>query len=147
MTQLTTDQMESLREWVEAGLTIAEVQERLRTVLGLPLTYMETRLILDDHQLIPRSETGSKSFSPEESPAGSLAQDFPTGKVSVTVDAITRPGAIVNGSVTFGDGQRASWQLDSLGRLALNPGKPGYRPSPKDLEAFQEEIQACLRNR
>ena len=63
------------------------------------------------------------------------------GKVSVTVDQITRPGAIVSGKVTFSDGQIADWYLDQTGRLGVVPKQQGYKPSAADVQDFQLALQ------
>src|SRR5208283_2994310 len=63
------------------------------------------------------------------------------GKVSVSVDQITKPGAIVSGQVAFSDGQTADWHLDQTGRLGYAPKKQGYKPSPDDVQQFQLALQ------
>ncbi len=63
------------------------------------------------------------------------------GKVKVKVDQIARPGAVASGSVTFSDGNTASWYLDQFGRLGLAPQKQGYKPPATDLQEFQVELQ------
>jgi hypothetical protein len=67
-----------------------------------------------------------------------------TGHVSVTVDQLARPGAIVSGKVTFSDGQRADWYLDQNGRLGVVPGQQGYKPSAADVQQFQVALQSEL---
>jgi hypothetical protein len=63
------------------------------------------------------------------------------GSVSVAVDHVARPGAIVSGRVTFGDGQGGAWLIDQMGRPGLVPDQQGYRPSPEDITAFQTKLQ------
>ncbi len=63
------------------------------------------------------------------------------GGVSVSVDSLARPGALVSGRVTFSDGNTAEWYLDQSGRLGVMPAQQGYRPSPTDLHEFQMELQ------
>ena len=72
-----------------------------------------------------------------EAPAGS-------GKVSLTVDSVTRPGAMVSGNVKFSDGKSASWFLDQYGRLGLAAKEQGYRPPEADLREFQTALQSEL---
>jgi hypothetical protein len=60
------------------------------------------------------------------------------------MDTITKPHALVSGKVTFSDGETAEWMLDQTGRLGLNPGKAGYRPSQADVVAFQDELQRVV---
>jgi hypothetical protein len=65
----------------------------------------------------------------------------PASKVAVTVDQITRPGAIVSGKVTFSDGKLADWYLDQTGRLGVVPKEQGYKPSQTDVQDFQLALQ------
>ena len=59
----------------------------------------------------------------------------------MSVDQITRPGAIVSGKVTFSDGQTADWYLDQTGRLGVVPKQQGYKPSAADVQNFQIALQ------
>lgn len=68
----------------------------------------------------------------------------PTGKVTVTMDALTLPGALVSGKVTFSDGETAIWMLDQSGRPGLDPDTPGYRPTQEDIMAFQQQLRALI---
>ena len=69
------------------------------------------------------------------------------GGLSLDVDAITKPGAVVSGTVVFSDGIKASWFLDQSGRLGLDAGDPGYKPSEDDLQVFQEQLRGALEKR
>ncbi|TMQ00056.1 MAG: hypothetical protein E6L09_07635 [Verrucomicrobia bacterium] len=149
-------------EWVAQGQKLSEIQKRIADELGVHMTYMEVRLLVDDLKLTPRDveppkpvELSGKSIAgraqgadTSEDPDQSLTKDElappGAGKVSVKVDELTRPGAVVSGSVTFSDGSSAAWYLDQLGRLGLAPKKQGYKPSPADLQAFQVELQNQL---
>jgi hypothetical protein len=64
--------------------------------------------------------------------------------VQVAVDAITRAGAVVSGSVTFSDGKQGAWYLDQAGRLGLAPMEKGYRPPAADLPEFQATLEREL---
>ena len=61
--------------------------------------------------------------------------------VSISVDQLARPGAVVSGKVTFSDGQKADWYFDQAGRLGLAPEQTGYRPPPGDLQEFQMALE------
>lgn len=143
---LDETQTARVREWVDQGLTVAELQTRLAEELGVKLTYMEARLLLDDLRLKPKDPPAPQT------PGGTLAQTTgaPTeerkssGGVSVTVDDITRPGALVSGKVTFRDGEQAEWQLDQLGRLSVIPRRAGYKPPQSDVMDFQTELESVL---
>jgi hypothetical protein len=62
----------------------------------------------------------------------------------VKVDEITRPGAMVSGSVTFSDGKKAGWYLDQTGRLGMVTEDPGYRPPQADVAQFQIALEQEL---
>jgi len=83
------------------------------------------------------------SATPE--PESALAPaNAPASKVSVSVDQLARPGALVSGKVTFSDGKSAEWVLDQTGRLGVVPADKGYKPPPADLQEFQTALQAEL---
>lgn len=148
---LDETQKKKVSQWIEEGLKLSEIQKRIETELGVKLTYLDVRLLVDDLKLLPKDEpeeTPVPAPEPEapedqleEEPAAPL--DNPSG-VSVTVDTVARPGAIFSGSVTFSDGKAATWQLDQFGRLGLAPQQPGYKPSPADLQSFQMALQGEL---
>lgn len=77
---------------------------------------------------------------PDEAPAAPAGP----GGVTVDVDRIVRPGAVVSGSVTFSDGTSGKWAMDQYGRLMLETGKKGYQPPAADVQAFQRELSRQL---
>jgi hypothetical protein len=151
-------------EWIGQGLKIADIQNRLVSELGVTMTYMEVRLLVDDLKLTPKDPEPTKPIeSPLAAPAAapapgarppaaqtgaSVPQPAPAagglGRVSLSVDQLTRPGAVVSGKVTFSDGNTAAWQIDQTGQLGLIPSKPGYRPPPSDVQPFQAALEAEL---
>ena len=157
---LDESQRKTVAEWIAQGLKLSEIQTRLASELGLTMTYMEVRLLVDDLKLTPKDPEPVKVPEPTlKAPAANdrvpptqspLAGEIPSppavgaGKVSVAVDKLARPGALVSGSVTFSDGNSAKWQLDQAGRLGLIPQKPGYRPPATDVEQFQMALEAEL---
>ncbi len=144
-------QRQRVTAWILEGAKLSEIQDRLIKDFGLKLTYMEVRLLVDDLKLTPKDPEPPKSAEPP--PASSLrpadaksvspsAEPPPaTGKVSVSVDQLTRPGAIASGKVTFSDGQTAEWYLDQTGRLGVVPKQHGYKPSAADVQQFQAALQ------
>jgi hypothetical protein len=162
MMNLTETQKQSIAAWLADGLKLSEIQKRLETEFGLRPTYMEVRFLLDDLKLMPKdpepakpampidqSAGGEASVSSNVPPEDTLGQDTETaqepGGVSVSLDHVARPGALVSGGVTFSDGQTAQWYLDQGGRLGLLPKQQGYRPSAADLQEFQMNLENALR--
>ncbi|MCW5552800.1 MAG: hypothetical protein KIS67_11655 [Verrucomicrobiae bacterium] len=159
---LDLTQRQTVTAWVAEGLKLSDIQTRLAAELGLRLTYMEVRLLVDDLKLTlkdpdppkPPATIGSPSDAaakpnPPEATAGMPAAEpaLPapgTGRVAVTVDHLARPGALVSGKVTFSDGNQAEWYLDQTGRLGVIPKQPGYKPSAGDVQQFQVALQTEL---
>lgn len=144
-TVMTLDetQKQKVVGWINEGLKLSDIQKRIETELNLRLTYMELRFLVDELKVMP------KDVDPPKVPDLPTAAATPTtpaasNGVSVSVDAVTRPGSLVSGSVRFSDGQSASWYLDQTGRLGLMPQVQGYKPSQQDLQTFQMELQAEL---
>lgn len=161
--KLEPAQEAKVQEWIGQGLKVAEIQTRLAEELGLKLTYMEARFLLDDLKLKPKdppapvvSATVATSAGPlPPAPAGGRPAAPPgltplppasagPGGVQVSVDTVARPGAIVSGKVTFSDGQRGTWYLDQMGRLGVGAETTGYKPSQADLADFQAQLDAEL---
>ena len=147
--------------WVNAGMKLADIQKRMDSELGLSVTYMELRIIVNDLQVMPKDEpktdtpvvSSKPSNTPSaQPPSGSMPRTSESpltttplsedeaqghGGVSLTLDKIARPGAAISGQVTFSDGVKAAWYLDQMGRLGLVGPTPGYRPPGPDLQEFQ----------
>ena len=151
---LTEEQRQRVTAWITQGAQLGEIQDRLATEFGLKLTYMDTRFLVDDLKLVPKDAERPKPvelpaaakppLTTQPVPADKDALPLPPaggGKVSVIVDQITRPGAIVSGKVTFSDGQMADWYLDQTGRLGVVPRQQGYKPSAADVQDFQLALQ------
>jgi hypothetical protein len=143
-------QRQKVAEWIAAGATISQIQTRLASELGLKLTYMEVRFLVDDLKLTPKDPEPPKVVAPAAAAAKPADQKTPppptappgaSGGVSVTVDQVTRPGAIISGKVAFSDGQQADWYLDQSGRLGVVTKQPGYKPSAADVQQFQAALQ------
>jgi hypothetical protein len=150
---LDQEQKDKVAAWIAEGIKLSEIQQRLESEFGIRMTYLDVRFLVDDLKLTPKDEERPVDRIPEASPAadqipGSPANAVPNpgptsapGQVSVTVDAVTRPGSVISGKVRFSDGNSAEWFLDQMGRLGLAPVVQGYKPSPEDLQAFQTELQ------
>ena len=143
---LDESQRQRVTAWILQGAKLSEIQSRLAGEFGLRLTYMEVRLLVDDLKLTPKDPEPPKSAEPPPAPEPKSVDDkgakpSATGKVSVTMDQLTRAGAIASGKVTFSDGQNADWYLDQTGRLGVVPKKQGYKPSADDVQQFQAALQ------
>jgi len=142
---LTETQKQTVSEWIAAGAKLSEVQSRLAAEFAVSVTYMEVRFLVDDLKLRlqdPEPPRPTTPPLPVPSPLEAPVSPAPvSGQVSVKVDQLARPGAMVSGGVTFSDGMSAEWYLDQTGRLGLVAKQPGYKPSPGDVQQFQAALE------
>lgn len=167
---MTEEQKEIVKKWFAEGLSLSQVQTRLKSELGIDMTYFDVRMlqidlkaeIIDKPANEPEPETPAETDeTAEEEPDAAIPGEDDTGNdlpgepddtlssgVSISVDTIVIPGAAVSGDVTFSDGVTAKWLMDPYGRMGLeNVSKEGYQPSPQDVAAFQKLLIAELRKR
>ena len=150
-------------DWIAQGLKLSEIQSRIGSELGITMTYMDVRFLVDDLKLTPKDAEPQKAAnaaqaalaSPQSQPTTAASKGAPLapasekepgagGGVSVEVDQLARPGAVVSGKVTFSDGNRAEWYVDQSGRLGMVAQQQGYRPPPSDLAQFQAALDREL---
>ena len=144
---LTDSQKKAVSDWITEGRSLADVQRLLLEEFSVSMTYLDVRFLVDDLDITfvepdPEEATEKKVEEPE------IVEEGVSSKVQVDVDAITPPGSLLSGSVTFSDGVKMGWQLLSNGQLGLTPGdNPGYRPSPEDMQEFRTQMDATLRKK
>jgi hypothetical protein len=156
---LSDQQKQQISEWIAGGAKLSDIQKRIASEFGLPMTYMEVRLLVDDLKLVPNDPVRPKEDkllgaeaapgagtqkAEGTSPAGGSAGTAAADGVSVMVDAVARPGTLSSGSVRFSDGQTGVWYMDEQGRLGVAPAQKGYKPSAADVESFQKKLEVEL---
>jgi hypothetical protein len=145
---LTEEQRQRVSAWILEGAKLSEIQNRLLSEFNLKFTYMEVRFLVDDLKLTPKDPEPPKVVAPATAPVANPAKlsveknpapegTLPASGVSVSVDQITKPGAMISGTVKFSEGQLADWYFDQTGRVGLAPKQQGYKPTEKDLLDFQ----------
>jgi len=161
VSDLSEEQIESIKAWVAEGAQMADVQKRLTDDFGFKVTYMDTRFLSLDLELeyhveeevepevitdeltpteVPKPEANVPSpLSPDVDPAA-----MPGAGVTATLDQVARPGAMVSGTVTFSDGMKGTWLIDEMGRPSIDPAQAGYQPSEADLMSFQGKLKTML---
>jgi hypothetical protein len=145
---------DAVTAWVAEGADLSTLQTRIRETFKQSLTYMEVRFLIDDlglELIDPKAKaTGAKIENNTDTDVNATADaaiepEVMDGSVIVEVDGITRPGAMISGTVRFSDNQSMAWQLNTMGQLGLIPGNdPDYRPSAEDIAEFQKELQSVL---
>ena len=169
--ELSEQQRQAVKGWVAAGASLAEVQKNLKSEFGITMTYIDVRLLVLEIGAEVKDKPEPKPKPPQPAPepreedpyadefgdaAENLAEEETSGqeapppegaagsKVTLSLDRLVVPGAMVSGSVTFSDGVKSRWLIDQYGRFGLEPEKPGYRPSNADLQAFQVQLRLEL---
>jgi len=171
--QLTEQQNQTIRDWVAAGLSLSDVQKNLKSEFGITMTYMDVRMLVldlgasvkDKPEVKPpkamplpkptQDEEDSPVYDLDEETAPdpealqheastSDEQQAPDSTVTLALDSLVVPGAMVSGTVTFSDGTKARWLIDQYGRFGIEPETPGYRPSPEDMNDFQMQLRGEL---
>lgn len=152
---LTDEQKSAVAQWIDEGAKPADVQSRIAKEFDVHLTYMEVRFLIDDLKVMPKDPAPAEAPKPaepavEDAPPAAPpeppteAMPEPSGGVSVQVDTLTRPGAMVSGRATMSDGKQVEWYLDQFGRLGMVGPEPGYRPPQQDIPTFQAALEREL---
>src|SRR6187551_1843654 len=102
---LNDEQQRAVAAWIEDGAKPADVQGRLEKDFGIRMTYMEVRFLIDDLKVMPKDPVPppqpekpaepEAEAPPELSPFEEPESTGGTGGVTVKVDEIMRPGAMV----------------------------------------------------
>jgi hypothetical protein len=166
---ISEEQRNSIRKWLQDGDSLADVQKKLKDEYQLTMTYMDVRLLVLEIGAEVQEEPEPEPTPPAPPPAAQdappsrpgpwaqppAAQDAPADaaaapaepNVSLSIDRVVVPGAMVSGDVTFSDGVTAHWMIDRMGRFGLEPSVEGYQPSEMDLQIFQAELRAELQRK
>ncbi len=171
---LSEQQKQTIRDWVASGASLSDVQRNLKTDLGIIMTYMDVRMLVldlgasvkDKPEVKPakamppppqpsQNEEDRPVYDLDDEPAPAPEalqheagtpdeQQGPDSTVTLAMDSLIVPGAMVSGTVTFSDGIKARWLIDQYGRFGIEPETPGYRPSPEDMNDFQMQLRGEL---
>ncbi|MDX2111552.1 MAG: hypothetical protein SFY80_15075 [Verrucomicrobiota bacterium] len=119
--QLTPEQIAIVHKWVSDGLTLSEVQKRITSELGISMTYIQVRFLLDDLNLTIKDKTPPQPAAvPPANPAGNAAK--PVAGTTATPKKEEKKGALSGLKSLFG---------------GKNEPEPESEPEP---EAFPEEM-------
>jgi len=146
-----------IAEKLNEGYSLGEVQKYLAEEYDLNLTYLDLRLIaaeLDvdwkqqqDEQTVTENSSGSILDETQQTEPGAEegAQETGGSGTQVSVDKVTRPDAVMSGTVTFASGAQAKWFIDHSHQLSLSPEADSEKPTQDDIVEFQQELQRVLK--
>jgi hypothetical protein len=151
VSDLSEEQIKSIKGWVSEGAQMADVQKRLTEDFGFKVTYMDTRFLSLDLELEFHVEEEPEDDEEVSELVGEAPEAVipgpdgaPAANVNATLDQVARPGAMVSGTVTFSDGMKGLWMIDEQGRPSVDPDQAGYQPTEADLIAFQDKLRVML---
>jgi hypothetical protein len=158
---LNEAQRQRVAAWVADGLKLSEIQSKIAVELGIRLTYMEVRFLVDDLKLTPKDHELAKPAAPiaataaEPQAPAALEETAPSatpgavGGVSLTVSKLARPGTLVSGSVTFSDGMSPAFAGSSVrgnrGRASRRATGCGGAEEPQPASSATATRPACAR--
>lgn len=151
---ISDEQRNSIKAWLAAGDSLADVQRNLKSEYDLTMTYMDVRLLVLEIGAEVQEEPEPEP-TPEPAPhpgpekngadATELEDEEAAGpQVSLSIDRLIVPGAMISGDVVFTDGTKAKWLIDNQGRFGIEPEVEGYQPTELDLRLFQTKLRAEL---
>jgi hypothetical protein len=140
---------------LKEGRSLSEIQDHLRKENGDSITYMELRLLLSEmpDAKLPEKERPKTVMPSPSAPSASAAAKSSAaaqepesvgGKLSISVDQVPAPGAMLSGYARFSSGAKAHWFLDEMGRLGLEPELGASKPTQKDMQEFSTELRRML---
>ena len=155
VSDLSEGQIQEIKDWVSGGAQMADVQRRLKDDFDLNATYMDTRFLALDlgldfikEEVEEEPKDEGEEAVVEATPVDASSAEvevMPTPEgapsVSVGIDQVAIPGAMVSGTVTFSDGEKGTWMIDVEGRPSIDPETENYRPTQEDLVDFQAKLQ------
>ena len=135
------------------GVKLSDIQNMLADELGCKMTFLDLRLMaaeLEDVDWSKFDPAEKKSDDAEEQgtdtenavpAAAENAGEAPevSGKTTVELSRLSRPGAMAHGTVNFASGASAEWLIDEMGRLGLD--KVNGQPTESDIAEFQTELR------
>jgi hypothetical protein len=138
---LTEAQRATVAKWIADGLKLSEIQTRLDKELGLRMTYMEVRFLMDDLKLQPKDQE-RPPVPPAPAPAGkpasaaprapATAAPPPPGDTQGELDPFDEALAELPEEPAAGGGGNVSVTVDQLARPgALASGKVTFSDGKK----------------
>ena len=157
--QLEPAQLEAVKSWLAEGASLSDVQKRLKEELGVSMLYLDLRMLVLDIGASVREKEAPKPADPpagrpaekideadevddDETDDGGNSADLP--RITVSLDRIMKPGALVSGEAEFPGNQKIHWVLDQMGRLAIDKAPPNFKPSQDEASAFQLSLRETL---
>jgi hypothetical protein len=136
-----------MAEKINEGVALSEIQKLIDEKFGKKMTFLEVRIMASELENVNwEKEDENAGYEEPEEIDPEEEEEIPEGDGTcvVEISKLVKPGAVAHGSVKFPSGASGDWILDQTGRLGLENSKG--KPTPEDLQAFQEELQKAFRS-
>jgi hypothetical protein len=127
-----------IKEMLNQGLSLGEILKDLDKQHGISMTFMELKFLASEIDYDWSVREAPKEEEKEEDDK----KEEEAGKTIIELNKLTRPGAVLHGSVKFASGATADWVLDQFGRLGLENSTG--EATPEDMEDFKLELQKTI---
>jgi hypothetical protein len=146
---MNTERDRFIKEKLDEGLSLSDVQKLLDSELGIKMTYLDLRLLAADLEVNWQKQDEAKAEEAKSDDDMDITkipedEDDGTPRTKVEVSKLARPGMAMSGTVEFLSGAKGEWFLDSYGRLGFNPEEGSSQPTEEDLQDFQMVLQKQL---
>ncbi|MBT3285809.1 MAG: hypothetical protein HN849_06880 [Victivallales bacterium] len=147
---MNTERDAFIKEKLDEGLSLSDVQKLLASELDIKMTYLDLRLLAADLEInwAKRDEAKAEEAKSDDdmdiSKIPEPEDDDGTPKTRIEISKLARPGMAISGDVVFLSGAKGEWFLDNQGRLGFNPTEGSAQPTEDDLRDFQQELQQKL---
>ena len=140
---------EIVRKELNKGTALGEVQRMLQEEHDVNMTYFDLRMMAAELDVDWDKQEDKKTVTEAASTEGILDEHPPEGGAAtgtqVTVDKVTRPDALMSGTVKFKSGASGKWFIDHAQQLGLSPDPGSSKPTQDDVIEFQQELQKAVR--
>ena len=140
---------EIVRKELNKGTALGEVQRMLQEEHDVNMTYFDLRMMAAELDVDWDKQEDKKTVTEAASTEGILDEQPQEGGAAtgtqVTVDKVTRPDALMSGTVKFKSGASGKWFIDHAQQLGLSPDPGSSKPTQDDVIEFQQELQKAVR--
>jgi hypothetical protein len=146
---MSTERDRFIKEKLDEGLSLSDVQKLLVSEFGIRMTYLDLRLLAADLEVNWQKQDDAKAEEAKSDDDMDISKipaedDDATPRTKIEVSKLARPGVALSGSVEFLSGAKGDWFLDSYGRLGFEAAEGSGKPTEEDLQDFQVELQNKL---
>ena len=145
---MNTERDRFIKQKLDEGLSLSDVQKLLASELGIKMTYLDLRLLAADLEVNWAKQDQAKAEEAKTDDDMDLSkipeEDGDEPRTKIEISKLARPGMAISGTVVFLSGASGEWYLDTRGRLGFNPDKGSKQPTEDDLQDFQYELQSKL---